>query len=72
MEIKYSEKAVKQIRRIHKGDRKSAEMILKTIEAYADNPSAKLDIKVLKGKYGDLKRLRTGNYRVPEIEIEFS
>ena len=30
MEIRYSEKAVKQIRRIHKGDRKIAE--LKAIE----------------------------------------
>ncbi len=64
MEIRYSEKSVKQITKIHKGDRKSADWIMKTIEAYSENPSGKFDKKVLKGKYGDLKRLRVGNYRV--------
>ncbi len=64
MQIQYSEKAVKQLKKIHKGDKKSAAMILKTIEAYAAKPSGKLDVKVLRGKYGDLKRLRAGNYRV--------
>lgn len=39
-------------------------MILKAIEAYAGNPSGKFDVKTLKGKYGNLKRLRAGNYRV--------
>jgi mRNA interferase RelE/StbE len=64
MEIRYSEKADKQIKKIFKGDRKSAKMILKAIEAYAENPSGNFDEKVLKGKYEDLKRLRVGNYRV--------
>ena len=64
MEIEYSEKAVKQLKKIHKGDRKSAAMILNTIEAYAVNPSGNFDVKVLKGKFGDFKRLRAGNYRV--------
>ncbi len=65
MEIKYSEKAIKQIRKIYKGDRKSAEMILCDLESYAGNPSSvKFDIKLLKGKYGDFKRLRSGGYRV--------
>ncbi len=64
MEIQYSEKAVKQLKKIHRGDKKSAAMILKTIETYAANPAGKFDVKVLKGKYGDLKRLRAGNYRV--------
>ena len=63
MEIRYSEKAVKQITRIHKGDRKSAELIIRAIESYSENSSS-VDVKVLKGKYGDLKRLRAGNYRV--------
>lgn len=31
---------------------------------YANNPKMKHDIKVLKGEYGDFKRLRVGNYRV--------
>ncbi len=43
---------------------KSAAMILKTIETYAVNPSGNFDVKVLKGKFGDFKRLRAGNYRV--------
>ncbi len=70
MEIKYSEKAVKQFKKIHKGDKKSAEMILRTIEALAENPSGSFDIKLLKGRYGDLKRLRMGSYRVIFEEAE--
>ena len=61
VEIKYSEKAVKQIKKIHRGDRKSSGMILKIIESYATNPSGNFDIKVLKGKYGNLKRLRVAS-----------
>ena len=64
MEIKYSEKAVKQIKQIHKGDKKSARMIMEAIEAFAQNPSGNFDIKVLKGKYGEFKRLRVGKYRI--------
>ncbi|MBI5102689.1 MAG: type II toxin-antitoxin system RelE/ParE family toxin [Nitrospirae bacterium] len=64
MEIRYSDKAVKQISKIHRGDTKSAALIIKTIEAYAKNPSGNFDLKTLKGKYEDLKRLRIGNYRV--------
>lgn len=64
MDIRYSERAVKQITKIHKGDRKSAELIIKTLEAYSRNPGGKFDMKILKGKYGELKRLRAGNYRV--------
>ena len=64
MEIKYSEKSVKQITKINKGDRKSAIKIIEAIEAFSKNPSGKFDIKTLKGKYGDFKRLRVGNYRV--------
>ena len=64
MEIKYSEKAVSQLKRIYKGSRKNAGMILKAIETYAANPSGRFDVKLLKGKFGEFKRLRAGNYRV--------
>jgi len=64
MEIKYSEKAVKQIKHIFKGDRKSAEKIMEAIEVYAKNPGIQHNVKVLKGKYGEFKRLRVGNYRI--------
>ncbi len=70
MEIKYSEKAVKQFKKIHKGDKNGAEMILRTIEALAENPSGNFDVKLLKGRYGDLKRLRMGSYRVIFEETE--
>jgi mRNA interferase RelE/StbE len=64
MVIKYSEKAVKQIKQIHKGDKKSAKMIIDGIEAYPRNPGGVFDIKILKGKYGEFKRLRVGKYRI--------
>ena len=64
MEIKYSEKADRQLKRIAKGDKKSAAMILNAIEKYSKNPQGKFDVKVLKGKYGSFKRLRIGNYRI--------
>jgi mRNA-degrading endonuclease RelE of RelBE toxin-antitoxin system len=64
MEIKYSEKAIKQIKQIFKGDRKSAEKIMEAIEVYAKNPASQHNVKVLKGKYGEFKRPRIGNYRI--------
>jgi mRNA-degrading endonuclease RelE of RelBE toxin-antitoxin system len=66
MDIRYSEKAEKQIKKIHKGDKKSAAMIIDAIESFAAHSSRKnaFDVKVLKGKYGNFKRLRIGNYRV--------
>jgi addiction module RelE/StbE family toxin len=64
MEIKYSERAVKQFKQIHKGDKKSVKLIVETIEAYGQNPVGSFDIKVLKGKYGEFKRLRVGKYRI--------
>ena len=62
MEIKYSERAVRQIKKIRKGDKKSAALIVDSVEAYAGNPTGRFDLKVLRGKHGDLKRLRVGNY----------
>lgn len=70
MEIKYSEKAVKQIKKIYKGDKKKGIMLLKTIESYVGNSSGNFDIKILRGKYGNLKRLRVGDYRVIFEEAE--
>ena len=66
MDIRYSEKAEKQIKKIYKGDKKRAVMIIEAIENIAAQ-SIKIkdfDVKVLKGKYGNFKRLRVGNYRV--------
>jgi mRNA-degrading endonuclease RelE of RelBE toxin-antitoxin system len=37
---------------------------MEVLEAYSQNPKGHLDIKLLKGRYGDLKRLRTGKYRI--------
>ncbi|PKN66780.1 MAG: cytotoxic translational repressor of toxin-antitoxin stability system [Deltaproteobacteria bacterium HGW-Deltaproteobacteria-12] len=66
MDIRYSEKAEKQIKKIYKGDKKSAAMIIEALENFAARKGRKsdFDVKVLKGKYGDFKRLRVGNYRV--------
>lgn len=64
MKIKYSQKAVKQLKKIRLGDKKSAKMILETIEAYAINPAGHFNIKHLKGDMGDFKRLRAGRYRI--------
>ena len=66
MDIKYSERAEKQIKRIHKGDKKSTAMIIAAIESFATHPGKHkdFDVKILKGKYGNFKRLRVGNYRV--------
>ncbi|OHD55528.1 MAG: hypothetical protein A2Y33_00795 [Spirochaetes bacterium GWF1_51_8] len=64
MEILYSEKAVAQLRKIAKGDRKSVQMILEKIELYAENPTGNYDVKFLKGSMSEYKRLRVGVYRV--------
>ena len=64
MEIKYSEKAVKQMHSIAKSDKISAVMILEKIERYSMNPDQFPGIKKLKGKYATFKRLRAGNYRI--------
>ncbi len=61
-------KAVKQINKTTKGDRGSARKILEKIERYAESPELSFDIKILKGKFEDIKRLRVGNDRVLFIE----
>jgi len=63
-QIQYSLKAAKQLRKIFKADKKSAEMIISAIEKYAENPLNRNDVKILKGQFEDLKRLRAGNYRI--------
>ncbi|MBF0556709.1 MAG: type II toxin-antitoxin system RelE/ParE family toxin [Nitrospirae bacterium] len=64
MEIKYSEESAKKLTRLLKGNRKSAESIIKTIESYAEDPSMNYDVKILKGTLGDFKRLRIRDYRI--------
>jgi mRNA-degrading endonuclease RelE of RelBE toxin-antitoxin system len=64
MEIFYSTKAEKHLKRLLKGDRRNCESIIFKIEEYAKGRTSAFDIKVLKGKYGEFKRLRVGNYRV--------
>jgi mRNA interferase RelE/StbE len=65
MDIRYSEKAEKQIKKIYKGNKKNAAMIISAIESFAQaSKQNDSDVKILKGKYGNFKRLRVGNYRV--------
>lgn len=64
MEIKYTEKAFKQLNNIMKGDKKSAKNIVLKIEAYSKNSNGNYDIKMLKGEFKNLYRLRVGDYRV--------
>jgi hypothetical protein len=35
-------------------------MIIEAIEEFAQNPKSRFDVKVLRGKYGEFKRLRVG------------
>ncbi len=64
MEILYSSKAAKQLKKIAKGDKQSAQLIIHGIELYANNPAKSHDVKLLKGRLGIFKRLRVGNYRI--------
>jgi mRNA interferase RelE/StbE len=64
LEIKYSENAVKQLKKISAFNSKDAERIILGIEKYAMSPFEKHDIKFLKGKFGEFRRLRIGIYRV--------
>ena len=61
MEIIYSEKAIKQLKLIYKSQKSIAELIIKKIENINNENN---NIKSLKGKLGDILRLRVGNYRV--------
>ncbi|TAL66818.1 MAG: type II toxin-antitoxin system RelE/ParE family toxin [Bacteroidetes bacterium] len=64
LDIKYSDNATKQLSQISKGDKSNAKLILKSLEKFAEFPLEKQDVKILKGKFGFLKRLRAGNYRI--------
>lgn len=64
MDIFYSKKAEKQLKKIVKSDRENALRIIRTIEDYSENPEGNFDIKVLKGKMATFKRLRVGKYRI--------
>lgn len=61
MEIIYSEKAIKQIKYIYKSQKYIAELIIKKIENINNETN---NIKSLKGKLGDILRLRVGDYRI--------
>ena len=69
MDIKYSEKVVKQLKKIRKGDKKSVKIIIDEIERFSNQIDKNFDIKMLKGKYGEFKRLRIGKYRIIFEEI---
>lgn len=64
MQIRYTLKAAKQIKRINSYNPKIATKILTKIDLLAINETENLDIKKLKGKSEDLYRLRVGNYRI--------
>jgi len=65
LQVLYSEKALKQLKKISRGDKINASRIIDTIERYAAEPDGnKFDVKILKGKLGDFKRLRVGVYRI--------
>jgi mRNA-degrading endonuclease RelE of RelBE toxin-antitoxin system len=70
MEIKHSEKAVKQLKQVAKGDKRTASRILTALEGYARDPKGNFDVKVLKGKYAVFKRLRVGDYRSSSMRLE--
>lgn len=48
MEILYSQKAEKQLKKIHKSDRENAIRIIEAIESYAENPSGRLTLNCSK------------------------
>jgi mRNA interferase RelE/StbE len=64
LEIKYSEKAVRQIKKIMSDNPGMVERILSGIEQYAITPAGVHDIKYLKGKLAEFRRLRVGSFRV--------
>ncbi len=64
MKINFTDTALKQLRAITKGNKQDAQRILNRIEAYAQEPQEKHDVKILKGSMGDRYRLRAGDYRV--------
>jgi len=64
MEVLFTAVAAKQLKKIERGDIKSAKLIVETIDQFAKNPKGKHDVKILKGGSGKFKRLRAGNYRI--------
>ena len=64
MDIQFTDKAIKQLEKIEKSDRKIAQRIIGKIEEYSENIKGSYDIKTLKGRFGDRKRLRVSDYRV--------
>ena len=64
MEVEYTERAFKEIKKIAKADKKSARIIIQKIENFALNPKGNHNVKHLKGEFENLLRLRAGDYRI--------
>ena len=64
MKIKLWDKAEKELLKITKGNKNIASNIINTIEKFAEDSRGSYDVKILKGRFENLKRLRIGNYRV--------
>ena len=61
-EIKFTKTALRELNSLNKPIQ---ELIIRKLEILSQNPNLlKNNIKVLKGKYKGLKRLRVGKYRV--------
>ncbi|WP_029520938.1 type II toxin-antitoxin system RelE/ParE family toxin [Persephonella sp. IF05-L8] len=61
-EIKFTKTALRELNSLNKPIQ---ELIIRKLEILSQNPDLmKNNIKVLKGKYKGLKRLRVGKYRV--------
>jgi addiction module RelE/StbE family toxin len=64
MEIQFTDTALNQLTKIAKSNIQEAKRIKEKIVKYSENPHGRYDIKHLKGGFGDLIRLRVGDYRV--------
>ncbi len=63
MQIKYTDKALKQLSKISNSNKKDAQSIADGIKEYAENKPANANIRKLKGKLKTYFRMRIGNYR---------
>ena len=58
------DKAEKDLEKLLRRDKISANKVIKELENFANNPKGNFNIKLLKGKFENLYRLRVGNYRI--------
>jgi mRNA interferase RelE/StbE len=64
MDIQFTDHSLKQLKKIAKADKKTANRIVDRLKRYANAPQDSHDVKVLKGGSGDITRLRVGDYRI--------